>query len=430
MNLRLLLPVILTAASVAAGAESVLYTNATVHTMGPQGTLENANVLIDDGRIVAVGSDVAGDGAVVIDASGKIITPGYFSAMGQLGTTEVSQVAGTVDYQQAGDTRTASFKIADAYNPRSTLIGVNRVGGVTRAFTAPAPGDSEQGSSVFSGLGAVVQLGDSPAWIVNGSAAMVVNLGENGGHVAGGSRAAAFQTLRLSLDDAIDYRENRDAHDRRQRRQYSMSREDLEALQQVIAGRIPLLATVHRAADIEVFMDIVGKYDLRAIVYGGSEAWMLADRLAAANIAVILNSKANLASSFDALNARLESSALLVAAGVDISFGGDWQSETFAARNIAQSAGNAVANGLAWDAALRAITLAPARMFGLADRVGSIEPGKDADLILWTADPLEVTSNPEAVLIRGEPISMVSRQTLLRDRYLDPDDKTPPAWRR
>jgi imidazolonepropionase-like amidohydrolase len=121
--------------------------------------------------------------------------------------------------------------------------------------------------------------------------------------------------------------------------------------------------------------------------------------------------------------------AILVAAGVDISFGGDWQSETYVARNIAQSAGNAVANGLPWIDALEAITIAPARMYGVADQVGSIEAGKQADLIVWSADPIELTSNPDEVMINGEIQSLTNRQTMLRDRYMQTDSAEPPAYR-
>jgi imidazolonepropionase-like amidohydrolase len=208
-----------------------------------------------------------------------------------------------------------------------------------------------------------------------------------------------------------------------------LSIEDLEALQPVIAGRTPLLVNINRASDIETIVRIASEYGLELILYGGAEAWMVADLLAANNVAVILDPKANLPASFDALNARLEAPAILAAAGVEISFGVDWQSETHVGRNITQSAGNAVANGLPWMQALEAITIAPARMYGVDDQFGSIEPGKEADLIVWPADPLELTSNPDDVMIRGQQVSLENRQTLLRDRYLQTDSTKPPAFR-
>ena len=155
---------------------------------------------------------------------------------------------------------------------------------------------------------------------------------------------------------------------------------------------------------------------------------MLAEKIAAANIPVILAPTANLPSNFDRLNASLKSAQILAAAGVTIAFA-DGRDQTHNARNITQSAGNAVAEGLPWDDALRAITLSPAEMYGVADRIGSIEAGKDADIVIWPGDPLELTNYPEQVFIKGESMEMVSRQTLLRDRYLDTDDKRPPAYR-
>jgi len=414
-------------------AEIVAYTGATVHTMGPQGTIENATVVIRDNHFAAVGSSIKPpDGSRIIDVAGKIITPGFFTAMGHLGLTEVGAVEDTVDYYQSGNQFSASFDIADAYNHRSTLLAVNRTGGITRALTAPSPlldSNSETGS-VFSGLAAIVQLGDEPDYIAGRAVAMVTNLGQVGSSVSNGSRATSILALRAALDDALDYRRNKAAFERGQRRSYSLSMRDLEALQAVLAGQIPLLANVNRASDIETIVKLVQGYDLKLIIYGGAEAWMVAPLLAENDIAVILDSKANLPVSFDGINARLESPALLVAAGVRISFGVDSQSETHQARNITQSAGNAVANGLQWIDALRAITTAPAHMFGVADQFGSIEPGKEADLIVWQADPLELTSNPLDVMIRGKQVSLQNRQTLLRDRYLQSESDKPPAYRR
>lgn len=420
----------------AAFAETAIYRGATVYTMGPAGTLEDATVVIRDGRFAAVGVDIdvprVAGGDSVIDVSGKIITPGLFSAMGQLGLTEVSGVEQTVDFYQMGDHFSASFDVSEAYNPRSTLIAINRAGGITRALTAPSPGYSEVSSElrVFSGLAAVVQLGERPDFVADRRAALVVNIGEGGSAVAGGSRAAAMLALRTGLADAADYRRNKGSYERGERREYSLSRADLEALQPVLEGKTPLLAHVNRASDIEALLQLASTYRAKLIIYGGAEAWMVADSLAEARVPVILDPTGNLPGSFDALNARLESPAILAGAGVEISFGGNWQSETYAARNITQSAGNAVANGLPWIDALEAITLAPARMYRVDDRCGSIEVGKEADLIVWPNDPLELTSNPEQVVIRGELVSLENRQTLLRDRYMQIDSALPPAWRR
>jgi len=400
---------LLTLAASAASAQTTAITNATVHTVGPDGTLDNATIVIENGRIVEVGTGIqVPAGAEVIDASGKIVSPGLFSPMGQLGLSEVSAVAGTNDAVQRGDDFSAGFDVADAFNRRSVLIPISRIDGITRALIAPRPaGPDEEGNSsrVLSGLGSVVQLGDSGDYLTKRGAAVVANLGETGSAVAAGSRAAAIQQLRAALADASDYRRNKAAYERGDWREYSVSSADLEALGNVLEGERSMVFDANRASDIEVVIALAAEFSIGAIIIGGAEAWMLADELAAADVSVIIDGTGNLPGNFDHINARLES-------------GG-----------ITQSAGNAVANGMDWDDALEAITLAPAEMYGVDSEVGSIEAGKAADLIIWGADPLELTSYPEQVFIQGESIPMQSRQTLLRDRYLQTDTAKPPAFR-
>lgn len=414
-----------------ANAQTTAITGARVHTVGPDGTLENATIIIQGGRITAVGTGIPIPAdAERIDASGKIITPGLFTPIGQLGLTEVSAVAGTNDAVQRGDQFAAAFDVADAYNPRSTLIPVNRIDGITRAAITPlAASVDEEGNSsrVLSGLGSIVHLGDAPEYFIKRGAVVVASLGEAGSSVAGGSRAAAVMVLRAALSDANDYRQNRSAYERGDWREYSVSAADLDTLQSVLNRRIPMLFNVNRASDISVILGIAAEFNIRAIIAGGAEAWMVADELAAADVAVILNGLNNLPGDFDHINARLDSATILVNAGVTVAFGAG--ARTHNARNLTQSAGIAVANGLEWDAALQTITLAPAQMYGVDALVGSIEAGKEADLVIWAGDPLELTNYPEQVYIQGIAISMQSRQTMLRDRYLQSGSDKPPAFR-
>lgn len=425
---RFYLTVALLALALPASAATTAIVGGKVHTVGPQGTVENATVLIVDGRIAAVGADVdVPAGTETIDASGKVVTPGLFSPYGHLGLVEVSSSAGPVDYSQRGEQFTASFDIADAYNPRSTLIPINRIEGVTRAVIAPSPGYPDENGSghILAGLAAIVNLGDDNV-LDQRAAAMIVVLGEGGASLSGGTRTGAWLALRNALNEALDYREHKGDFERGMRRTYTHSMTDLDALQGVINGNTPIIVSIDRASDIEVLLKLVDEYSIDAIIIGGSEAWMLATELATARIPVIVGPTANLPGNFDRINARLGTASILVAAGVKVAIA-DSDARTHNARNITQSAGNAVANGLAWDAALHAITLAPAEIFGMAATIGSIEPGKAADVVIWPGDPLELTNFPDAVFINGEAMPMVSRQTLLRDRYLK--SGKPPAYR-
>ena len=419
-------------ASGSVAAQAIAVKGATVHTAGPAGKIENATILISDGRITAIGAGVATPaGAREIDATGKIVTPGLVTPFGQIGLVEVNAVEGTVDYVQRGDQFSASFDPSAAYNPRSSLVATNRIEGITHAVIAPeAQGPDALGnqSRVFSGLASVVQLSDGDYMLERG-AALVANLGETGSDLAAGSRAAALMVLRTALDDALDYGRNVQAFEQGNRRQYSLSRSDLETLQGLLRGELPLLVRANRANDISAAVQLAADYELDLIVMGGTEAWMVADQLASAGASVILDSLANLPNSFDQLNARLDAASILAKAGVRIAIGGDGANQNHNARNITQAAGIAVANGLSWDEALKAVTLAPAQMYGVADRIGSLESGKRADFVIWNDDPLELTSYPDQVFIGGEAVPMESRQTLLRDRYLDRSSNKPPAFR-
>ena len=361
---------------------------------------------------------------------GKIVTPGLFSSVGRLGLIEVPLSASSIDNEQRGSAFTAGFDVSSAYNPSSTLVAVNRIEGVTSAVTMPGPA-SDNGSAaghVISGQAAVVNLGDDN-WLTRSAAGIVVTLGQSGSAYAGGNRAAAFMYLRTALAEAADYARHKGDFERGLRREYSYNAVDLEALQPVLAGEIPLIANVHRVSDMEALLGLASEYNVRVVINGGTEAWMIADKLAAANVPVLAAVTDNLPSSFDRLNARRGALNVLLAAGVNVAIA-ESRSQTHNARNLTQAAGNAVADGLDREAALRAITLAPAEIYGVADQVGSIEVGKSADVVIWPADPFELTTYADQVYIGGEAIPMHSRQTLLRDRYLDPGSDTPPAWRK
>jgi imidazolonepropionase-like amidohydrolase len=255
-----------------------------------------------------------------------------------------------------------------------------------------------------------------PAIVPDDSAAMYVTLGETGSQLAGGSRAAALLQLREALEDARDYLAHRSAYDEARRRPYRLGRLDLAAFEPVLKREIPIVVSVERASDIEAVLALARELGLSLVIEGGAEAWMVAGDLAKAGVPVILDPLVDLPWAFEGLGATLENAARLAKAGVMIAFE---TGDSHNARNMTQLAGNAVAYGLPWEKALAAITVNPAKIYGMAGRTGTLEPGKSADVVVWSGDPLEVTSAPVQVFIRGEKIPMTSRQTLLRDRYLD-----------
>lgn len=396
---------------------------ATVHTLGPAGTLEDATVVVRDGRIVATGTDPeVPASARRIDARGKVVTPGMVGSMSALGLVEISLERSTRDAATENPRLGAAFEVADAINPRSTLIPINRVEGLTRALVAPRASHGP-----IAGQAATIHLGLPGAEggpVVRSPAALVVALGQAGAGLAGGSRAAALTLLAEALDDARDFAAHRDEWERAARRDYAPSRLDLEALAPVLAGEVPVAVEVQRASDIRTALRLAAEQEIRLVVVGGAEAWLVAEELAAARVPVVLDPLANLPASFEQIGATLENAARLHAAGVRIAFisGGSHN-----ARNLRQAAGNAVAHGLPWEAGLAAITRSPARIWGMVG-YGTIEPGMEADLVVWDGDPLEVTSAAERVFIRGREVPMVSRQILLRERYRRLDGPRPPAY--
>lgn len=409
-----LMAALLTAAAIPASAQrpgSLAITNATVHM--PNGAkLEGATVVIKDGRISYVGraARVPSD-AQVIDGTGKVITAGLIEASSSVGLVEVSQVGEANDGYFSGkgaDKVHAAYRVTDGYNRASVAIPVARLGGVTSVVAAPRGG-------LIAGQSALVRLGPALGGdsVIKAPASMVASLGSG---VLGGSpsRGMAIERLRELLDDAREYGRARNRFQRNQTRRFAAERLDLEALQPVMAKRLPLVVRAHRASDVRAVLRIKKEFGLSLILEGGVEAWLLAKELAAAKVPVILNPVANLPRNFDQLRARSDSATILRKAGVKIAISTLGSASN--ARRLRQLAGNAVANGLPWTDALAAITSAPAEIYGVA-KLGVIRPGAAADLVLWTGDPLELSSRAEVVIVGGKTAPATSRQTRLRDRY-------------
>lgn len=377
--------------------------------------IEAATVVIRDGRIVSVtAGGAAPSGARTIDCAGTVITPGFVGVGSAIGLEEIGLEPSTNDDAPEGehvDPVRASFSAADGYNPRSTLIPVARRWGVTSVVSAPT-GGLVSGTSAWMDLRGAT-LDDV---MVEETAALHVNLGDGGIAASGGARATALGRLREILDDAQVYRQRRAAFDRRGLRELSVSHLDLERLAGALAGDFPVIVRVSRASDILRVIELGRSYGLRLVLDGVEEGWMVATQIAAADVPVMLRPMTNLPSQFSMLHSRYDNAALLEAAGVRIVI---TAAGAHGQRNLRQEAGNAVASGLSRDAALAALTVEPARVFGLEDRYGTIAAGRVANLVVWTGDPFELTTWARNVIIRGEDVPLRTRQTLLFERYRD-----------
>ena len=396
-------------------AQTIALTGGTVYPVsGPK--LANANVLIRDGRIVAVGTNVTiPSGATRIDAAGKWITPGLIDGTGQLGLVEISAVPGTREASVQGDTIAAAFNVAEGINPASTLIPVARIAGITTALVVPT-------GNLVSGQAALIDLDGATIeqMLVKSPVGTVADLSERAKDNAGGSRAAVADRLRAVFRDALEYERRKVDFGRAQMRPLSASAADLEALLPVLHARVPLMAYANRRSDIETALRLAKEFKLKLILSGAAEGWEIAPAIAAAGVPVLVEPLNNIPS-YDALGIRYENAAVLAKAGVKVAL---LEPDTHKSRNLRQQAGNAVSYGMTWDQALRAVTLSPAEIFGVADRYGSLEPGKVANVVVWSGDPFEFTTGVEHVLIRGKEIPLTSRQTELFERY----KKLPPNY--
>ena len=396
-------------------AQTIAITGGTVYPVsGPK--VANATVLIRDGKIVAVGAGVTTpSGATRIDATGKWVTPGLIDGAGQLGLVEIGAVPGTREGFLHGDTIAAAFNVAEGLNPASMLIPVTRIEGVTTALATPL-------GNLVAGQAVLIDLAGNTIeeMLVKSPVGIVADLSESGKNEAGGSRAGVADRLRRAFRDALLYERRRADFNRAQMPPLPESPPDLEALLPMLHGQEALIANANRRSDIETALRLAREFKLKLVLAGAQEAWQIAAELARADVPVLVEPLDNIPS-YDALGVRYENAGLLAKAGVKIAL---LETDTHNSRNLRQEAGNAVAYGMSWEQALRAVTLSPAEIFGVADRYGSLEAGKVANVVVWSGDPFEFTTGVEHVLIRGKEISLKSRQTELLERYR----KLPPTY--
>lgn len=391
--------------------------------------IESGTVVIADGKILSVGPTApVPAGAEVIDGTGLEVSPGFFDAMSQLGLTEVGSVNATNDITEAG-AYNPQIDAATAVHPASEHLPVARVNGITHAVAAPGvPSGTLGGGPVIGGQASAIHL---DGWTVeemllHRSVGMVVNW------PSVRSRSFDFATFSLRTRPYREAKEEQarqtrelarwisDAREYRQARGKGADRVDrnlkLEALGPYVSGERPWLVRAGAERDIrDAVAFFVDTHKQKIVLVGAEEAWKVAGLLAEKRVPVIVGPTQALPDSEDdPYDATMAAPGVLHKAGVTVALSTYSSSDV---RNLPYEIGTAVGFGLPREAALKAITLAPAQVLGLDAQVGSVEPGKIANLVVSRGDPLEIRTEITHVFIKGVPVPLVSRHTQLYDKY-------------
>jgi imidazolonepropionase-like amidohydrolase len=396
----------------------VVIDGATVHPQtGPP--IAAGRVRFEAGRLVAIGGDeVPLDGADRIDAIGKHVYPGLIAANSVLGLVEIEAVRATVDHAEVGE-NAANVRAEVAVNPDSELIPVSRANGVLLALTVP------RGSGI-TGTSALLQLEGWTGEEMTVAAPVALHVVWPGAEIPSwlpeeqqkAAREAGRQqrdAIRRAFEQAAAYRQAGGAAGNQP--------EDLRlsAMQPFLARSRPVFFHADSAGAIGEALAFAAEHGLRAVIVGGLEAWRVTDALRAADVPVIVGGTHMLPMRrFDAPDAIYANPARLAAAGVRFAIAipdDGFELHTANLRNLPYHAATAVAHGLPRDEAMRAITLYPAQILGVNDRVGALEVGLDATLFIASGDPLEITSEVERAWIGGREIDLRSRQTRLYEKY-------------
>ena len=374
------------------------------------------NVLIDDNKISQVStSSLRGD--LVINGTGKILTPGIISTDTEIGIVEIGALSVTRD--DSSNLYQIGFSIYDAFNPNSVLIPWNRSNGITSTLTLP-----QNTNSPIGGLGSFFVLDSSLEISGSKDVVMIGRVGGSGSE----SRAETFAII----EDLLEFASSIDSSDMKTYKDIAeiidgspiaetmeLHPRDLKALYKLVNDELPLIIKANRASDLLKLIKLKEEYDLNLIIMGAQEAGLVASRIAESKIPLIINPINNIPESFDELGANIELAGKLEDLGITLMFNAPRDHNYHLIR---QGAGVAVANGMSYAGALKALTLSPVEVFKLGNR-GQIAPGKIADLIIWDADPLEPSSMPEKVFINGEDIDLTSRMSRLTERYTKNKEK-------
>jgi imidazolonepropionase-like amidohydrolase len=402
---RLLLLGLALLSATSARAQTIAITGGTVYPVsGPK--IANATIVIQNGRITAVGANVAvPSGATRVDATGKWITPGLIHANANAGLG-VAGLQGQQEGGVQGDVN-PSFNPAEGIDPAAFTIPIARTGGITGAMLLPG------GQFLPGQIPAVNYAGDRMEdMLVRKNAGLVLDLTDNSKPAGGGSRAGTLARIRKLFSDAVEYSHRKPEFLKGNIQPLSAPASELEALLPMLRGEEPLVVIANRRIDISNALRLKQEYKLKMVLYGVPEGWQVAKEIAAAGVPVVIEPDRDIPS-FDGLGARLDNGALLREGGVEVIFA---QGDPGGERNLRFAAGNAVRNGMTWDDALRAITQNPAAAFGLTD-YGTLEPGKVANLVVWSGDPFEFSSAAEKVYIKGRETSLWTRENDLREKY-------------
>lgn len=410
-RLALVATAALLAAQPTTAAETLAVRGATVHTMaGPP--LTDGVVVIENGKIRAVGP--AATTPVPADAKllrGAVVTPGLVDAHSVVGLAGHLNQPQDQDQLDPGEAIQPELRAIDAYNPQERLIEWLRGFGVTTIHTGHAPGALVAGQTMVAKL-----TGNTAEEAMLLPAAMVAATlgdaakpqGEGADKKSPGTRSKAVAMLRAELVKAQEYLRRRSLADESKRPDTDLR---LEALAGVLAGKVPLLVTADRAHDIASALRVAEEFKLRIVLDSAAEAYLLADRIKAAGVPVIVHPtmRRSGGGGAETENLSFETAATLAKAGIPIALQSGYESYVPKTRVVLFEAGLAAAHGLPFEKALAAITIDAARIIGVADRVGSLEAGKDGDVAIFDGDPFEYTTHCTGVVINGAVMSTEPR---------------------
>lgn len=389
-----------------------LLQNATVVTV-TKGTIENGSVLIENGKITGVGKNIAAGDAEVIDCTGQFIYPGLFDGGSRLGLVEVNSVPETQDFAEIGQV-TPNMQALVAVNPNSVAIPVTRVSGVTTTLTTPSGG-------LFPGTAALINLnGYTPDQMYAGFKGVVLNFPSSARRSTWDRRSdediqkeaeAAQKNLNEIWGKAETFYKLKQA---KAELQYYP---EMEQLAKVISGELPLLVEVNAATDILAAIEWIKSKNVKAILTGVAEGWRVADKIAAAKLPVITGPMLSIPTrQSDRFDAAYTNPSKMAKAGVKVVIR---TNDAENVRNLPFNAGFAAAYGMGKEEALKAVTINAAEVFGVADRMGSIEEGKDATLLVATGDPFETKTQIRHVFIDGYRVPMSNRHIKLYQEFLE-----------